>query len=236
MGFATIARECPDCGSAVSPVASACRNCGRRVVHEWPSFAIVGALGLLLAAVAVAATTVFRWQQLPAATATGAAADRLVAAASRTDFSWLATAMSDCDAIARANPSPLHFLLTPLAVVAQDTTPWRAKSINDRGDGILLRADDALGGLKNASLKIFPGDYVFSLTDDATHMVYRWQATTGVARFANADATAVSSFKVKFATVRGDAGSWGTTFNRQNGTCYWVNPVLGGQGATPSAN
>jgi len=235
-GFATIDRECPDCGGAVSPAAWTCRDCGRRVAHEWPSFTIVGALVFLLAAVVVAATIVLRWQQLTAATETGAAADQRITAASTTDFSWLATAMSECDAIAKADPSPLHFLLTPLAVVAGDATAWREKSINDKGDGILLRTDDTMGGLRGASLQIYPGDYVFSLTDDATHMVYRWRATSGVARFSNADAAAVTSFKVQFATVHGVVGNWGTTFNRQNGSCYWVNPVIGGLSVANSSS
>jgi hypothetical protein len=225
--FATIARECPRCGEPVPLLRRTCPNCRGKAKLGAASLILAGSLVVLIAAGLASAVALVRWQKLEAATATGAAAEAIIAATSSTDFSWLATAMSGCDDVAKNDPSTLHFLVTPLTLAGSDPAPWRAKSINSKGDGILLRAGDAIAGLKQASLRIFPGDYAFSFTDEATRAVYRWRAAVGVARFANAEAPAVSSFQVQFRTVRGNDPEWGTMFNRQDGSCYWVNPVIG---------
>jgi hypothetical protein len=226
--FAVIEPECPHCGGAVPLLRRTCPDCGGDTKLGGSSISIAIALMLLVAAGATVATVLLRWQQLDAATATGLPADALIAPTSTTDFSWVRKAMSGCDAVASADPSPLHFLVTPLVPVGTDTEPWRAKSINAKGDGILLRADDAIDGLKQGTLRIFPGDYVFSLTDEASLKVLRWRAAVGVARFSNANATSVASFTVQFRTAHGTNPVWDTTFNRQNGSCAWVNPIIGG--------
>ncbi|HLH95483.1 MAG TPA: hypothetical protein VKW08_10240 [Xanthobacteraceae bacterium] len=206
-----LARICPDCGSQAKP--------GARLV-------VGGALLFLLIAILLAATAVLRWQQLDSATTTGPAADEFFVASSTADFNWLSTAMRGCDTIAKNEPGALHFLVTPLAAPGGDLALWRAKSINDKGEGILLRANDALEGLKQASLRIYPADYVFSLMDEASRTVYRWRPATGAARFSSAAAASVSSFTVQFRTSHGRSATWGTSFNRMDGSCYWVNPVI----------
>ena len=224
--FTPIERACSHCGATLPMLANTCPECGSQAKPQLVRIA-GAALALLLVAFLFALFTVVRWQQLDAATTTGAPADAIIAATSDTDFSWLATAMSGCDTIAKNEPASLHFLVTPLAAVGGDLTQWRGKSMNDKGDGILLRATDALDGLKQASLRIYPADYVFGLTDGANQTVYRWRAAAGVARFSNAGAGAVSAFTVQFRTARGVAPAWGTTFNRVDGSCYWVNPIIG---------
>jgi hypothetical protein len=188
---------------------------------------VAGALVLLLAATVVAGVVVLRWQQLAAASRTGAPADEQIAAGTSADLSWLATAMSGCDAEARADPGALHFLVTPLIPVARDIEPWRSKSISDVGTGILLHAEDTLAALKSGALRIYPADYDFSVVDPVGEKIHKWRPAVGVAKFSTTEADSISTFKVQFRTSHsGRDADWGGTFNRQIGACYWVNAIL----------
>jgi hypothetical protein len=219
--------ECANCGGGTSVLAKACRHCGARSGLRLAGMMVAGALALLLAAIAVAGVVVLRGHQLAAATRTGAPADEQIATGTTADLSWLANAMSGCDAEAKADPGALHFLVTPLVPVAREIEPWRAKSISDAGTGLLLHAEDTLAGLKSGALRIYPADYDFSVVDPVGEKVHKWRPAVGVAKFSTADAGSIATFRVQFRTSHsgGDA-DWGGTFNRQDGACYWVNAIL----------
>jgi hypothetical protein len=221
-----IGDECPNCGGGTFVLAKACPHCGGPVEPRMAGMMVAGALVLLLVAIVVAVVVVLRWHRLAAATETGAPADEQIAASSTADLRWLATAMSGCDAEAKTDLRALHFLVTPLVSVAKDIEPWRAKSINDIGNGILLHADDTLDGLKSGTLRIYPADYDFSIFDQAGNKAYKWRPAVGVAKFSAADAGSISSFTVQFRTARGGGADWGSSFNRQSG-CHWVNAIIG---------
>jgi hypothetical protein len=225
--FEMIDRECPNCGGGTFVLAKACPHCGAALERRPAAMMVAGALALLLAAIVVAVVVVLRGYQLAAATETGAPADEQVAAGSTADFRWLATAMSGCDAEAKTDPGGLHFLVTPLVSVAKDIAPWNAKSINNAGNGILLRSDDTLEGLKSGTLRVYPSDYGFSLFDEVGDTVHKWRPVVGVAKFSVADAGSISTFKVQFRTSRsGRDADWGGSFTRQAGSCHWVNAVV----------
>jgi hypothetical protein len=220
--------QCPNCGGGTRVLAKACHQCGAPLKLRMAGILVAGALMLLMTAIVLAVAVVLRGDRLAAATETGAPADQLIAAGSTADVSWLATAMAGCDAEAKTDAGALHFLVTPLVSAAKDIEAWRAKSINHTGGGILLRSDDALEGLKSGTLRIYAADYGFSISDQASDKAYKWRPTVGVAKFSTADPGAVASFNVQFRTVynRG-GGEWGELFNRQRGSCYWVNPIIG---------
>jgi ribosomal protein L37E len=220
-------RACPNCDERSFAFAKTCPHCGAPRQRRMADVMLVGALTLLLIAIVVAIVAVLRGERLAAATETGAAADAQIAAGSTADLSWLATAMSGCDAEAKTDAGKLYFLVTPLTVAANDMASWRAKSINDMGNGILLRADDMLDGLKNGSLRLYPADYDFRMLDQASDTVYKWRAAAGVARFSAADTSAIATFKVQFRTAySGSDAAWGSSFNRQQGSCHWVNAII----------
>jgi hypothetical protein len=223
-----IDNECANCGGGASVLAKVCPSCGAPIALRVAGMVVAGALVLLLAATVAAAVVVLRWHQLAAATETGAPADEQIAASSTADLSWLATAMSGCDAEAKVTPNALHFLVTPLVPVAKDIAPWRARSISDAGKGILLRSDDTLEGLKSGTLRIYPADYGLTIVDPVGGEVHKWRPAVGVAKFSTADLGSISTFRVQFRTSRsgGDA-DWGGTFNRQDGSCYWANAIMG---------
>jgi hypothetical protein len=222
-----IDNECANCRGGIPVLATACPHCGAPSGLRLAGMMAAGALVLLLAAIVVAGVVVLRWHQLAAATRTGAPADEQIPAGTTADLSWLATAMSGCDAEAKADPGALHFLVTPLVPVARDIEPWRAKSISDAGTGLLLHADDTLEGLKSGTLRIYQADYDFSVVDPVGEKVHKWRPSVGVAKFSTAEAGSISTFKVQFRTPHsGGAADWGGTFNRQTGACYWVNAIL----------
>jgi hypothetical protein len=219
--------ECPNCGAGTPLLARTCSQCGGQLALRMAGLLVAGALVLLAVAIVIALVVLLRWHQLAAATESGDAADEQIATISTDDLSWLASAMSGCDAEAKTNQGVLHFLVTPLVSVAKDLAPWQAKSINDAGNGILLRADDTLAGLKSGELRIYPADYGFSIFDEAGNTIQKWRPATGVAKFSAATAGPISTFKVQFRTAHSDSDpNWGGSFNRLNGSCYWVNAII----------
>jgi ribosomal protein S27AE len=217
--------ECPNCGSGTLVLAKACPHCGAPIALRRAGMAVAGALVLLLVAMLVAGVVALRGHRLAAAT--GAPADEQIAAPSTTDLSWLATAMSDCDAQAKTDLGALHFLVTPLVSVDKDPQPWRAKSINVAGNGILLRAGDTLDGLKSGTLRIYPADYEFGIFDEVSDPVYKWRPSAGVAKFSAAGTGSISTFNVRFRTSHsGHDPEWGGSFTRLDGSCYWVNAII----------
>jgi hypothetical protein len=220
--------ECPNCGGRTLLLARTCSSCGNPLAPRKAGLLVAGALLLLLVAILIAVVVVLRWHQLAAATESGDAADEQIAATSTADLSWLANAMSGCDAEAKTDRGVFHFLVTPLVSVTQDLAPWQAKSINDAGDGILLRAEDMLAGLKSGALRIYPADYGFGIFDEAGNVLQKWRPAMGVAKFSAASAAPISTFKVQFRTSHsGSNPNWGGSFNRLDGSCYWVNAIIG---------
>jgi hypothetical protein len=221
-----IGSRCPSCGEDAFGLAGTCRRCGARRGRLADAI-VAGALALPLLAVGLAVAAVLRGDQLAAATRTGVPADEHIAAGSIADLAWLSAAMSGCDAEARTDPDKLYFLVTPLASVAKDIAPWHEKSINDMGNGLLLRSDDTLDGLKSETLRFYPADYGFRILDQASNTVYKWRPSVGVTRFSTAEPGAIKTFKVQFRTAYGGSDTeWGGSFTRQNASCHWVNAII----------
>ena len=147
-----------------------------------------------------------------------------VAAESAEDLDRLRTAMDGCETDAKKDVGTLRFLIIPLAPVQKD---WREKSIAAVGNAFLLTSSDALGGLEDGTLQIYPGQYDFRVIDQGTNVIYKWKLSDGVANFTIADSGWVTQFKVQFLTRKNAADDqWGNSFERPNGKCYWVSAVI----------
>jgi len=220
--------ECPNCGDRISVLESSCSGCGAPGGARTARMVIGGALAVLLIAVGISAIVVVGGHRLPVTVRADAPAGQHGAAGSADDFAWLTTAMSTCETDAEKDTDTLHFLVIPLAPAQSDDAQWRAKALNDVGNAVLLSSDDAVAGLKDGTLRIFPGQYDFRVLDQAANAVYKWKPSDGVANFSTMDSGAIALFKVQFLTLKntGDA-QWGTAFVRQSGTCYWVSAVIG---------
>ena len=221
-----ITTECPKCGGGVSAFARACFLCGERNKARTVAIAIAATLSLLVIAGGVATLALLRGQWLPI----GARQQPAVSAppTSSDEFGWLSAAMEECDAEAAKAAATLEFLVIPLKSASNDTEQWRKKSLNDIGNAILLTANDTLDGLKSRALIVSPEQYLFSVRDEKTGIIYKWSPSTGVKKFLNADADSIAQFKVQFQLGdKAGAANWGAAFARRKGNCYWVNAIIG---------
>jgi hypothetical protein len=207
-----VTTDCPNCGNPVFILAGACTRCGSRNRARIGVIAVAGSLLLLLLAVGIATIVYLRWDRISAPT----------------DFTWLMTAMEQCDTEAEKAPDTLHFLVIPMASAADDDEAWKGKSLNDIGNAILLRQSDTLEGLKSGSLRIATEQYEFNVRDEKTSAVYKWSPSVGVKKFLVPDAAQVTEFKVQFKTrQKTNDAAWGAVFQHRKGTCYWVNAIIG---------
>lgn len=199
-------------------LAAACPRCGARNTLRRATLAVLAALAAVVAG-GIAAFAIFGGRPVPGTTASGTA-----------DVAWLQAAMRGCDQEAAREVGSLYFLVVPLALHGGgDLASWRAVSLNDVGNAVLLSSDDALNGLRSGTLRIAAQDYVFNARDEVAKSVYKWSRTRGAAKFSTAGAERIASFKLQFLSGAGsDADAWGNVFVRRPGTCYWVLAILGG--------
>src|SRR5262249_30038660 len=152
-GFEMITTDCPNCGNSVFILAAACKRCGSRNRTRIAALAVVGSLLLLLAAVGIATVVVLRWDPI----------------STPTDFTWLTAAMDQCDTDAAKALDTLHFLVVPMTAKSDEEEDWKAKSLNDIGNAILLKQSDTLDGLKSGSLRLSREQYEFNMRDETTN-------------------------------------------------------------------
>jgi hypothetical protein len=212
--------ECAECGEPQSAFARVCIRCGASNRARLGAYAIVAALAVFVAALVAVVAVMVGHQQAP--TESGAPASTVADG----DFGWLTTAMHDCDALAAKEPDTLHFLVIPLAVAPNNQANWQAKALNKVGNGILLRSDVALDGLKSKGLAISKAHYVFAVRDQA-QVVYKWDRSSGIAKFSIPNAGSIDGFSIQFQGADDKADDdWGNAFARKKGNCYWVNVIL----------
>ena len=143
------------------------------------------------------------------------------------NFNGLSNAMMECETQARTDMDTLYFLTIPLLSFAN--ARWRAQSINELDNTILLRSDDALQGLRSGTLRLYPGWYDFRILDAATNTVYSWNPATGATKMSGLNASAITQFKLQIAIKTSSVkAQWSdSSFYRETGTCYSVNAILG---------
>jgi hypothetical protein len=214
MAFNPLASKCSRCGSAVPTFAASCPRCGASNRARLPALAIAGSLAVLVAALGIALTVFLRGTR------------PILSGPPNDNFVWLTAAMDECDAEAAKTPATLYFLVVPMKSNAADDEDWRAKSLNDIGNAILLNQQSALAGLKAGTLRIASEQYDFRLRDEGTNEIYKWTPSSGVKKFLSPNAAKVEKFKVQFTTQKRPSDEWGATCVHEQGTCYWVNAII----------
>jgi len=205
--------DCQTCGYPVPVLASACRHCGAPNATRLGALAVAGSVLLLVAAIAITAIVAIRWERLPPESG---------------DFTWLSKAMTECDVEAEKEPATVHFLVVPMASGPADDERWKAKSLNNIGNAILLPQRDTIGGREDGTLRISTEQYEFSVRDEATGGIYNLSPSVGVKKFLVPDAEQIKEFNVQFRTGRtANEAAWGAAFQHRQGTCYWVNAIIG---------
>ena len=202
-------------------LARTCAACGTPNSAWDTVLGIVIAILVLVPAIAIAIYAATHWDE-QGSTST----ERSSPLVSKGDFAWLSSAMADCDAKAAQEPSVLHFLVIPLASDPTHTEDWRKAALNEIGNAMALSRDDTLSGLQQQSLTISTGEYIFSIRDEKTQVVLRWEPSIGVKWFSTAEADSIASFRIQFKLLnKGQDGAWGNTIVRKKGNCYWINAI-----------
>ena len=202
-------------------LARTCAACGTPNAAWDTVLGIVIAILVLVPAIAIAIYAATHWGE-QGSTST----ERSSPLVSKGDFAWLSSAMAECDAKAAQEPSVLHFLVIPLASDPTHTEDWRRAALNEIGNAMALSRDDTLSGLQQQSLTISTGEYIFSIRDEKTQVVLRWEPSIGVKWFSTAEADSIASFRIQFKLLnKGQDGAWGNTIDRKKGNCYWINAI-----------
>jgi hypothetical protein len=223
-----ISSACPQCAGAVSLWARMCGRCGAPNPARHRMLAIVTAIVVLIP-LCIGATLVATREQHPGAAETTVAPPPAAPTVATTggDFAWLTAAMTACDKTASQQPDKVHFLVIPLQADRKDMPDWQLIATGAIGNGITLPADDALGGLRRGTLKIYADEYVFNMQDAETRAIYKWNPSTGANSFSTPEAEMVRSFKVRIQPQnKAENDDWGPVYQRQRGGCHWVAAIV----------
>jgi hypothetical protein len=223
-----IRSECPECDAAVPLLARTCSHCGAPNPARRGALAVAAGIVVLVIAGVGAIYVAMRQQHPLAAQGTSAVTSAMPSGAvADGDFAWLSSAMTACDTLASQQPGQLHFLVIPLRANQEDLPDWRLLAVGAIGNGLTIPTDDALGGLRRGTLRIYPDEYVFAIQDAATRVVYEWNLSLGVNRFSAPEAEAIQSFRLQLAPrQKRDQADWGNVYSRQNGHCHWIAAIV----------
>jgi hypothetical protein len=143
------------------------------------------------------------------------------------DFAWLTSAMTACDKLASQQPTELHFLVIPLSANQKDMPDWQLIAVGSIGNAITLLADDALGGLRRGTLRIYADEYVFSVQDAEGSAVYKWSPSVGVKQFSTDKPATITSVRMQLQPRhKAELSDWGKIYSNRSGNCNWVPAIL----------
>lgn len=220
---------CPWCDAAVPLMARSCPECGAANPARRTILGVAATIAVLAPAIAIAIYAATRWEQplitadrpadlpLPSQPVTGSDAD----------FNWLSAAMKACDDKASREPNALHFIVVPLSTDAKNIGQWRLSALNRIGNALVVPGDGMLNGLRRKELSIAPEEYVFSIRDEKTQAVRKWEPAKGVKWLSVADAEGVTSLRIQYKPRdHGRDDNWGNVLEHRPGNCYWINAVF----------
>jgi hypothetical protein len=211
--------KCSSCGAAVSYFARSCPRC-----HAANLPNPVATVAALLLVAAVGGAIVFGARAISWSKRTPQSAPQTAAVE---DYGWIVKAMAECDEVAKRAADVMHFLILPLTPTGKILAGWAPATISTVGDWIdLVSATDALIGLRNDVLTLYPKEVTFAVSDPKTNTVYKWKPAVGVSELTTRE-TGLESLRLGFQVA--DIGSeitWGPTIKVAVGNCYWTNPII----------
>jgi len=211
--------RCSNCDGAVSYFARVCPHCH---AANWPNpvVTVAALLAVVLVGGAIALGALF----LPWSKSTPQSEPKVEAAE---DYGWIVKAMAECDEVAKRTLDVLYFLILPLTTTGKVLPGWTPSPIGTVGDSIwLLSATDALIGLRNGVMTLYPNEVTFAVSDPKTNTVYKWKPAVGVSELTTRE-IGFDALKLGFQVAEiGAEIVWGPTINIAKGTCYWTNPLI----------
>lgn len=234
-----IAGQCLQCGAAPRTLTLICRNCGAATRVAGMRVTALASLGLAIGLSVIGLAADHCWHKLTAWREANLAriqqAPALFGPPGPTtqpkpieDFAWIERAMADCESEANNHLDALYFLVLPLASTDSNTERWSQLSLGQIGPTVtLLRSRDALVGLRDGSLILYQGQFVFSILEPSSNITYRWKPATGVSEFVTQEAISIKSFKPGLQVVGVDPDTaWAETPAQQHASCFWVSVLL----------
>ena len=215
-----LSNDCPNCGEAVVVFSRSCAHCGAYNVSRRAAVAVTASLAVLVVAIGVAIFAVVGWHRVPGGTNENEHTSE--------DFTWLQTAMKECDEVAAKAPDSLYFLVLPMRPADPADRSWNALALQTVGSSYqLLSAKDALDGLRNKRLTLRPDRYTFSALDTESGQTYSWTSATGMSRLSRRESGATKTLKLGFDFSEAQAGAqWSAEFKRERGICYWLSALI----------
>lgn len=145
----------------------------------------------------------------------------------------LKSAMATCDAEAGKNPDGLYFLVTPVEPATfEAAVPILPPSGDQFASFFFITTPSLFAGLGNGSLNFSSAPYTFLVLDIKTANIMKWNSANGVSKFKSPKAAEFSKFKIGF-TFDDNTLTWTNEYDRQKGTCYWVNLRFNGKPNLP---
>jgi hypothetical protein len=214
--------RCSNCGAAVSYFVRYCPRCQAANLPN-AGVTVVALLVLVLIGAAIALAVLFppwsKWtpENPPQSAPKVEAAD---------DYGWIVKAMAECEVIAKQQLEVLRFLILPLMPTGKIVTGWTPRTMGMVGDSIaLVSATDALLGLRNGVLALYPKEVTFAVKDPKTGTVYKWKPAIGVSELTTRERFDSLNLGFQVAEIGGEI-EWGPAIGIAQGTCYWTNPVI----------
>src|SRR5438105_12039771 len=130
LGSEMLKTDCPNCGESVAVFTRSCAHCGAYNASRRAAIAVTASLAALVAAIGIALFAILSSQRVPEGTTEQVTED----------FTWLQTAMAECDEVAAKSPDSLYFLVIPLAPAPEDDDGWRRVSLTDLATALLVKA------------------------------------------------------------------------------------------------
>jgi hypothetical protein len=224
--------QCRSCGDPVSYFARRCPSCD--APNQPNPVATVAALGAIVVLGLIGGLTAIGVQAFrgkgttqavvrPDATSNSASTP----ADSAKDYGWLVKAMAECEEEAKQKADTLSFLIIPITSTGMSLPGWSPTPISDIGtSATLLTSGDAMIGLRNGAMMLYPKPMAFAISDPATNTVYKWKQASGVTVLKTKDVNA-GGFKLGFEIPEvGKEIEWGPVINLDKGNCYWINPLV----------
>jgi hypothetical protein len=224
--------DCRNCGAEISYFARSCKSCGASNLPN--PVATVAALFVLALIGGIAALGVlgFRSASTPKSGSQGASQNTPQAgtapdAAANGDYGWIVKAMAECEEEAKLRTDTLHFLIVPVTTTTTSLLGWTPAPISPIGRfAVLLNSTDTMIGLRNNALALYRKPLTFAVSDPATQTVYKWKPAVGVTvlktRESGSDNLTLG-FEISDLSKEVE---WGPTINLQQGSCYWINPLV----------
>jgi hypothetical protein len=214
--------RCSNCGAAVSHFARRCPQCH---AANLPNAAVT--VAALLAVAVVGAAIAFavlypRWGKQAPPSPPPQAAPKAEAG----DYGWIVNAMAECDVLAKRDMDVLRFLILPLTQTKKIMLEWTPRVIGTIGNSIaLVSATDAMLGLRNGVLALYPKEVTFAVKDPKSGAGFKWKPAVGVSELTTRESFDVLQLGFHVPEVSNDI-EWGPEINIRKGSCYWTNPVI----------